>query len=218
MEGHLPFSLSVNFLQQSKMDVQKLGWTLGLPLLLMASIHKDSQGRSPYWCCAYYGADGRRMLRSTRQTDRKAAQKICFLWETAGHAARRHELTAAAGRKVIAEMVAISSGEQLEFHSVEGWIRSWLEGKKGSTARATFSKYEQLLNGFLGHLGKRAGSPLASVSPKDIAAYRDHLRAEGCSVSTCNIARTIVSIPFAAARRQGLIVHNPCEAVANLRS
>ena len=47
----------------------------------------------------------------TRQTDHKAAQKICSLWEKAGHTARRHELTAAAGRKVIAEMVAISSGE-----------------------------------------------------------------------------------------------------------
>jgi integrase len=193
-------------------------YTLGLPLLHMASIHRDSQGRSPYWYCAFYGADGRRMLRSTKETDRKAAQKICFLWEKAGHAARRRELTAAAGRKVIAEMVAISSGEVLEFHSVQGWIRSWLVGKKGSTARATYAKYEQLLNGFLSHLGKRAEAPLASVSLGDIAAFRDRLRSEGRSVSTCNIARNVVSIAFAAARRQGLITHNPCEAVDNLRS
>ena len=130
------------------------------------------------------------MQRSTRQTDRKAAQKICFLWEKASEKARRHELTAAAGRKVIAEMVSISSGEELEFHTVEGWIRSWLDGKKGSTAPATFAKYEQILNGFLASLGKRAGSPLASVSPKDITAFRDRLRAEGRSVSTCNIAGT----------------------------
>ena len=56
------------------------------------------------------------------------------------------------------------------------------------------------------------------MSPKDIAAFRDRLRAEGRSISTCNIARNVISIPFAAARRQGLIVHNPCEAVDNLRS
>ena len=185
----------------------------------MASIHKDSQGRSPYWYCAYYGADGRRYQRSTRQTDRKAAQKICFLWEKAGHAARRHELTAAAGRRVIAEMVSISSGEVLEFHSIEGWIRSWLAGKKGSTAPATYSKYEQILSGFLVSLGAaRAAAPLASVSQAAIRAYRDRLRSEGRSISTCNIARNVISIPFAAARRQGLIVHNPAEAVDNLRS
>jgi integrase len=158
------------------------------------------------------------MQRSTRQTDRKAALEICFLWEKASEKARRHELTAAAGRRVIAEMVSISSGEVLEFHSVEGWIRSWLAGKKGSTASATYAKYEQTCGSFLSHLGKRAGSPLGSVSPKDIATYRDSLRAEGRSVHTCNIARTIVSIPFAAARRQGLIAHNPCEAVDNLRT
>jgi hypothetical protein len=130
------------------------------------------------------------------------------LWEKASEKARRNELTAAAGRKVIAEMVAISSGEVLEFHSVEGWIRSWLGGKKGSTARATFSKYEQTCGSFLSFLGKRAGTPLASVSPKDIAAYRDRLRSEGRSVSTCNIARNVISIPLPL-RAPGLIVHNP---------
>ena len=56
------------------------------------------------------------------------------------------------------------------------------------------------------------------MSLKDIAAFRDHLRREGRSVSTCNIARNVISIPFAAARRQGLIPHNPCEAVDNLRT
>jgi integrase len=116
-------------------------------------------------------------------------------------------------------MVSISSGEVLEFHSVGGWIRSWLAGKKGSTAPATYSKYEQILCGFLVSLGAaRAAAPLASVSQAAITAYRDRLRSEGRSISTCNIARNVISIPFAAARRQGLIVHNPAEAVDNLRS
>ena len=79
-------------------------------------------------------------------------------------------------------MVAISSGEVLEFHSVEGWIRSWLAGKKGSTASATYAKYEQLLTGFLAHLRARAKAPLASVSPADIAAYRDRLRGSPITV------------------------------------
>jgi integrase len=184
----------------------------------MASIHKDSQGRSPYWYCAYYGADGRRMQRSTRQTDRKAAREICFLWEKASEKARRHELTAAAGRKVIAEMVSISSGEVLEFHSVEEWIRSWLDGKKGAIAATTFSKYEQTLRDFLTYLGKRAEAPLASVSPADIVRFRDHQRGEGRSVETVNLIKVVLNIPFEAARRQGVINFNPVSAVDNLRS
>ena len=84
----------------------------------MASIHKDSRGKSPFWYCAFYGADGRRMFRSTKATDRKTALKICFSWESAAAKARRKELTAAQARKVIAEMVAISSGETMSFHTV----------------------------------------------------------------------------------------------------
>jgi integrase len=184
----------------------------------MASIHRDSQGRSPYWYCAYYGADGRRMLKSTKQTDRKAAQKICFLWETASRAARAHELTAAQGRKVIAEMVAISSGEVLEFHSTEDWLKAWLDRKKGSTAQGTLKKYSQVVDSFLAFLGPRAKASLSSVSPNDIARFRDRLRSEGRSVGTCNLGKAMLNIPFESARREGLLTHNPCEAVDNLRS
>ena len=81
-------------------------------------------------------------------------------------------------------MVSISSGEVLEFHSTEGWIRSWLGGKKGSTASATFTKYEQTCGRFLAFLCPRAASSLGSVSPADITAFRDALRAEGRKAET----------------------------------
>ena len=84
----------------------------------MASVHKDPRDRSPFWYAAFYGADGRRQFRSTKCTDRKAALKICFGWEQAAALARRKELVAAQARKVIAEMVALSSGEVMSFHSI----------------------------------------------------------------------------------------------------
>ena len=71
----------------------------------MSSIHKDPRGKSPFWYCAFTGADGRRMLRTTRERDRTAARKICSKWEDAGAQARRKELTAAQARKVIAEIL-----------------------------------------------------------------------------------------------------------------
>lgn len=115
-------------------------------------------------------------------------------------------------------MVAISSGEQMQFHSVEGWLRTWLAGKAGSTARTTVEKYAHVAESFIAFLGSRAKASLASVSPADIARFRDKLRAEGRSVETANLGKAVINIPFEAARRQGVINFNPVGAVDNLRS
>jgi integrase len=157
------------------------------------------------------------MLRSTKETDRKVALKLCHMWEEAGAKARRKELSAAQGRKIIAEMVAICSGEQMEFHSVESWLRDWLEGKAGSAAKTTVERYAQVMESFITFLGPRAKSSLASVSPADIARFRDKLRAEGRTVETANLGKAILNIPFEAARRQGVVNFNPVGAVDNLR-
>ena len=184
----------------------------------MASIHKDPRGKSPFWSCAFIGGDGRRKLRSTKETDRTAARKICYKWAEAAEKARRHELTAAQSRKVLSELTLLSSGEQMEFHSVEGWLTDWLASKTGSTAKSTLKKYRQVLGSFLDHLAERATSPLASVSPADIATFRDALRSEGRKPETANLAKNVLNGPFEAARRQGVISFNPVAAVDNLRT
>ena len=38
---------------------------------------------APYWYCAFYAPDGRRLFRSTKETDRKMAWKIALAWEEA---------------------------------------------------------------------------------------------------------------------------------------
>ena len=162
----------------------------------MASIHKDPRGKSPFWYCAFIGGDGRRKLRSTKETDRTAARKICYKWAEAAEKARRHELTAAHSRKVLSELTLLSSGEKMEFHSVEGWLTDWLASKAGSTAKATLKKYRQVLGSFLDHLGERATSPLASVSPADIATFRDALRSEGRKPETANLAKNVLNGPL----------------------
>jgi integrase len=184
----------------------------------MASIHKDPRGKSPFWYAAFTGGDGRRMFRSTKETNRAIAQKVCFKWAEAAEKARRRELTAAASRKLLGELTLISSGERLEFHSVEGWLQSWLASKAGSTAKATFSKYSQVVGSFLLHLGSRAGAHLASVSPTDISTFRDKLAAEGRSPKTVNLAKSVLNIAFELARRRGMIPFNPAAAVDSLRS
>jgi integrase len=183
----------------------------------MASIHKDPRGKSPFWYCAFYGADGRRMFRSTKATDRKTALKICLAWESASAKARRKELTAAQARKVLAEMVAFSSGETLSFHSARSWLNDWLTNKTGAISEITLGRYQQVVRDFLTHIGRRAEASIAAVSPADIIAFRNKLRAEGRSVATCNSIRSMLSSPFESARKLGFIPINPVAAVEHLK-
>jgi integrase len=183
----------------------------------MASIHKDPRGKSPFWYCAFYGADGRRMFRSTKATDRKTALKICLAWESASAKARRRELTAAQARKVLAEMVAISSGETLSFHSARSWLNDWLTNKTGAISETTLGRYQQVVRDFLGHIGRRAEASIAAVSPADIIAFRNRLRAEGRSVATCNSVKSMLNAPFESAHKLGFIPINPVAAVEHLK-
>jgi integrase len=157
------------------------------------------------------------MFRSTKATDRKTAQKICFAWEGAAAKARRKELTAAQARKVIAEMVAISSGETMSFHTVRSWLNDWLTNKTGAVSEGTLFRYQQVVRDFLAHMGSRAEASIASVSPPEIVAFRNKLREEGRSVATCNAIRGMLSVPFESADKLGFSPINPVAAVEPLK-
>ena len=139
----------------------------------MASVHKNSLGKSPYWYCAFYGADGTRKFKSTKATDRKAAMQICARWEEAAGHARKGSLTAAQARKVLAEMVLISSGEELTNYTVKGWMDEWLANKSGGASANTMLRYKQVIRDFLAGMGERANKSLAGVTPGDILRFRD---------------------------------------------
>ena len=159
-------------------------------------------------------ADGRRLKKSTKTNDRRKALEFCLLLEKAAMKARRNELTAAQGRKLIAEMVTISSGEQIPAHSVRGWFEEWLSNRKASAGKRAVARYHQVLDAFLAHLGGRVTMPLTAVSPRDIIAFRDRLRSEGRTANTTNaLIRETLSLPFSAALRLGHIPINPCAVV-----
>ena len=158
------------------------------------------------------------MFRSTKCTDRKVALKICLGWEQASAQARRKELTAAQARRVIAEMVAISTGEPMSFHTVRGWLNDWLANKTGAVSGRTLFRYQQVVRDFLTHMGPRAEASIASVSPGDIITFRNKLREEGRSVATCNAIRSMLSVPFDVAHRLGFVPINPVTGVEALKA
>jgi integrase len=179
----------------------------------MASLHKDPRGKSPFWYCAYRLPNGKRTFRSTKLTDRKAAEQFCHRLEYASHESKSGRLIETRARELISEIVEHATGEPLRNYTAEEWLNEWLQGKKATKAEGTFLKYENSLNGFLASLGNRAKFNANQIAPRDVLRWRDAQIVEGKSPSTANDQVKIVRMAFTSARRQGYVTHNPAEAV-----
>jgi integrase len=180
----------------------------------VASVHKDPRGKSPYWYCAYTLVDGRRVFRSTKQRDRKNALDICRALEKASDKARAGELTEIQVRKLLDEILEGVGQRPLSSETVRSFFTNWLSGKKLSTAEGTYKHYKKAVGKFLAVLGDRAEKSIASVGPRDVEAFRDaRLKEDGISIGTLVLDVKTVRSVFSSARRRGLILHNPAEAV-----
>ena len=182
----------------------------------MASIHKDPRGKSPFWYCAYRLPNGKRAFKSTKQTDRDKALSFCRTLEYASRESKADRLTESRARELISEIVLQTTGEPLRFYSAEGWLHDWLKGKELAKCEGTFTKYEHTIESFLTSLGERAKRNLNQITPRDIQRFRDSELESGKHPRTCNFAVKHLRMPFNVARRQGLITHNPAEAVEML--
>jgi integrase len=180
----------------------------------VASIHKDPRGKSPYWYCAFVLADGRRAFRSTKQTDRKKAWDVARALEKANEKARAGELTEVAVRKLLGDVLESVGQKSLSLETPRSFFTSWLAGKGISTKPGVYRLYKMVSARFLEFLGERADKSLSAITAGDIAAYRDaRLSGDGVSAGTLLLDFRIIKSVFSSARRQGLLLHSPAEAV-----
>ena len=182
---------------------------------IMASLHKRS--RSPFYVAAYYSADGRRLKKSTKTTDRTLARKLAAEWEQAAKAGRAGRLVESQCRRVLSEIHEHATGESLQFFTAGAWLDEWLAGKRGVITPRTRAKYEQYVGEFRASLGERDKSPLNAISSREVRVFRDALARAGHSPVTVNGALKILASPFTAALRLGYITVNPCAGVEMLR-
>jgi integrase len=167
----------------------------------------------PNWYCAYRLPNGKRAFKSTKLTDRDKAQEFCRTLARASQLGSNGNLTEARARELISEIVENTLGEPLKFYTAEEWLRDWLEGKKTARSNATYLKYRHTIDAFIASVGAKAKRNLNQVTPRDVQRFRDGELAAGKHPTTCNYAVKHIRIPFNVARRQGLITHNPAEAV-----
>jgi integrase len=182
-------------------------------LLVMASLHKDSRGRSPYFYCAFRLPNGKPAFRSTKQTDHKAAMRICIEWEKASEAAGEGSMTEVQARKVLDSILASVGERKIRTPSTQDFFTKWLEGKQISKKAATWRLYKASVSRFLDSLGTRAQRPLASLHVSDIESYRDRRASSGIAAATVKADLKTVRSVLENARRHGLILHNVAEAI-----
>lgn len=178
----------------------------------MASIWKHPE--SKYWFACFTTSTGKRTKRSTKTTDRKAAQKLADQFEEAA----TKKKTALNTRKVIQDLHASITGEDLVFPSVREHFDRWLAAKDGGeVAPATYIFYKGVVKKVLQWFGDRAKSDLASVSQDDITAFRNH-ESKLLSTKTVNHELKTLKMIFRDALHRKLITDDPTLAVKTLKN
>ena len=176
----------------------------------MASLRKHP--RSSYWFACITLPDGRRTQRSTKQTDRRKAQRIAESFEDATN----RKLTEAQARRVISDIFEIVNGKPLVSKTIREHFTDWLTSVKATTATATAAAYDQVTRDFLGLLGERADRDLTQLTAADIIQFRT-ATLNRVSVATTNKTLKIIKVALGQAVKTGLLETNPAAKVETLR-
>ncbi len=184
-----------------------------LPVRLpgMASIRRKAQ--SQFWFACFTLPDGTRTQRSTKETNRRKAQRLAEDYESA----TRARLTARQAQKVIADIHQRVTGDALPTSTVRMFFDSWLSRKALEISPASRLAYTALSKRFIAWLGERAELEVAQVSPRILLAFRQ-AESERVAAPTVNNEIKKLRMVFEQARRDGYTAENPAESIKPLRS
>jgi integrase len=185
-------------------------------LLGMASLRK--RPGSKLWVCCYTRPDGSRAQCSTGKAKRNEAMEICLQWEASAIQARQGNFTEAQARKVVSDIAQRAGMGQIEFATTKKFLMDWIASKESTKAKGTTVRYRYVVESFIKFLGTRASTNLGNVRPADIEVFRDQQVKDGKSNGTASMVIKTLRIPLNMARRQGLILSNPADAVDMLPS
>jgi integrase len=180
----------------------------------MGTLVKDARGRSPFWYCAYTTAHGRRLKKSTKETDRRKARVVCEAFEAAEDSAKHGSATEEQIRRIMNEVIARVTGKRVYDPTVREWFDRWLENEKSAISEATMTRYRQVVADFLASIGPVANQRLESVTSERVLKHREQLESEGRAPATVNfIVKRVLKRAFKVAIDEGIIARNPCATI-----
>jgi integrase len=184
----------------------------------MGTLVKDAWGRSHFWYYCYRTADGRRLKKSTKETDRRKAKIIGEAFESAEDLAKHGNATEEQIRRVMNDLLTRVTGKTSYDPTVRQWFERWLETEKGAISGSTLVRYKQIVKDFLACIGPVANLRLANLTTEDVLKYREQLEAGGRAPLTINLTiKKVLKRAFKVAIDEGLISRNPCATVRPIR-
>jgi hypothetical protein len=133
-------------------------WMLLQVLLGMASIWKHPQ--SQYFTACFRDHNGRQRRISTKETNRKKAQKLADEYERASRTKR----TLKQAQAVLDRLHEELSGEKVVRISFRQYLNDWLKAKEVETARTTMTFYRGSSNKFVQFLGNRSEEAIREIT------------------------------------------------------
>lgn len=179
----------------------------------MASITRHPQ--SQFWTACFRDLNGKQRRVSTKETDKKKAQRLAEEFEKASRSKR----TLRQAQAVLDRLHAELGGEPVSRLSLREFAAQWLSAKTPELAPATLRSYRGGVSQLLEHLGPRADAPLTEITKADLLAYRNQLSSVvKLSARTVNSHLSLLKLLFKSARRDGVLVDNPAEFVGSLKA
>jgi integrase len=177
----------------------------------MASLLK--RPRSKFWFAAFTDANGRRLKKSTKTTDKRLALRIADEFETAANKRRTYLQV----RRVLGEFSKNLLGVDMKEPTVREHFQTWLAAKAPTTSPSTAAFYQYATAKFVTWLGTRAEKEISLIQRGDITLFRNE-RASVVSPKTVNHEIKVLRMVFRAARKDGILTDDPAEFVETLSS
>ncbi len=176
----------------------------------MASLFKRPGSR--FWFAAFTDENGRRLKKSTKTTDKRAALRIADAYENAANKRRTYLQV----RRVLNGFSRELLGVEIREPTLREYIETWLDAKKPSNAPSTSVFYRNATSKFIEWLGERADKEISRVTGTDITAFRNH-RAASAAPKTVNHEVKVLRMVFRSARKDEVLADNPAEFVETVR-
>jgi integrase len=177
----------------------------------MASTWKHPNSR--FWTACYTNRDGKQVKRSTKQTDRKKADRIAAEFEWVEEQTRRGMLSTLQIQKVFNDLVEKTTGDTILTPSVEKYLKDWLTNIEARKSGATAVRYSYTVDLFLQYLKDKAKLPITAIASAHIEGFLSWRLKQGVAPTTAKVDVKILSGAFHRAERYAIILKNPVTAV-----
>src|SRR5271166_2164605 len=185
----------------------------------MPCLIQDRKGRSPFWYACFTTKDGKRLKKSTRQTDRMKAWDVLNFYVRAEGKIAAGTSTENQLRKTINDLLERLGERKVHVPCFWEQLDLWIGAKQGAVSNATILAYQQARDLFLKFLGRaRAECSVRQITEKDVIDFRDRLRQEGRTASTVNKIKKYLAAPMKSALKQQLVDYNVFASADGLKA